>query len=50
MDEQNRARIDSVADKLIDDKNKTINIERKNVRGNEHLIIKTTSTETKLNL
>ena len=50
VDEQNRARIDSVADKLIDDKNKTINIERKNVRGNEHLIIKTTSTETKLNL
>ena len=50
VDEQNRARIDAVADKLIDDKNKTINIERKNVRGNEHLIIKTTSTETKLNL
>ena len=50
VDEQNRARIDSVADKLIDDKNKTINIERKNVRGNEHLIIKTTSTETKLNM
>lgn len=50
VDEQNRARIDAVADKLIDDKNKTINIERKKVRGNEHLIIKTTSTETKLNL
>lgn len=48
--EQNRARIDAVADKLIDDQNKNINIERKNVRGNEYLIIKTTSTETKLNL
>lgn len=50
VDEQNRARIDAVADKLINNENKNINIERKNTRGKEYLIMKTTSTETNLNL
>lgn len=47
---QSRARIDAVADKLINNENKNINIERKNTRGKEYLIMKTTSTETNLNL
>ena len=42
--------IDAVADKLIDDRNKSINIERKNNRGKEYLIMKTTSTEVNLDL
>lgn len=50
VSEQNRARIDAVADKLINNANKNINIERKNTRGKEYLIMKTTSTETNLNL
>ena len=39
-----------MADKLIDDRNKSINIERKNNRGKEYLIMKTTSTEVNLDL
>lgn len=50
VNEQNRARVDAVADKLINNENKKINIERKNTRGKEYLIMKTTSTETNLNL
>ncbi len=50
VNEQSRARIDAVADKLINNENKNINIERKNTRGKEYLIMKTTSTETNLNL
>lgn len=50
VNEQSRARIDAVADKLINNENKNINIERKNTRGKEYLITKTTSTETNLNL
>ena len=50
VNEQDSVRIDAVADKLIDDRNKSINIERKNNRGKEYLIMKTTSTEVNLNL
>lgn len=50
VNEQNRARIDAVADKLIDENNKNVNIERKNKRGKEYLIMKTTSTETAVEL
>lgn len=50
VNEQSRARIDAVADKLINNENKNINIERKNTRGKEYLIMKTTSTETNLKL
>lgn len=50
VNEQDSVRIDAVADKLIDDRNKSINIERKNNRGKEYLIMKTASTEVNLNL
>lgn len=50
VNEQDSVRIDAVADKLIDDRNKSINIERKNNRGKEYLIMKTTSTEVNLDL
>ena len=50
VNEQDSVRIDAVADKLIDDRNKSINIERKNNRGKEYLIMKTTSKEEKKDL
>lgn len=50
VNEQDSVRIDAVADKLIDYRNKSINIERKNNRGKEYLIMKTTSTEVNLDL
>lgn len=48
--EQDRARIEAVADKLIDKNNKNVNIERKNKRDKEYLVLKTTSTETQIEL
>lgn len=50
VNEQNRARIDAVADKLMDKNNKNIHLERKNKRDKEYLIMKTTSTETNVEL
>ena len=50
VNEQNRVRIDAVANKLINDNNKTINLEKRKRHNKEALIIKTTSFEECVNL
>ncbi len=50
VNEQNKARIDAIANKLMNDNNKTINLEKRKRHNKETLIIKTTSFEECVNL